>query len=408
MRGNSISQKASRAIFDDALDAYHNPSHPCHVFRDLQPVYHPGDDPTWILPVPFLGATATRGLVFLGLNPSYDNSPKDTDPRIGSSFEEWDRWARDYFDTEPQPWARLYRLYQAIGVSAFGPDFRLGRDAMVLECVRYRSVGGAGTRGAQAGPVWAKELPVTRQLLTEVAPSVVVTVGKDALWAMAQMFRDLEPAVPATFNLKDFYLHPLTATLSGQHTIVLPTVHLTGVWGNPDARVAAVADAIRAANAQPHPWPPDGQARPRRRATASQSADHGLGCGRRQEEPAPPAVAGRSADQPDAGRLPLAPARTVPADDAPWIEVFEFAETYDGYRHHGTEGAFASYRSLHDRWLRSRSLPDDLASVRCALFMAQRSAHWTDFDPVEEGPWIRALVSKTRDLSRGEVESGDD
>ncbi len=244
---NSVSMTSSRAIYDDAMAAYHGPSHPCHIFTKLQPVYHPGDDPTWILPVPFLGATANKGLVFLGLNPSYDNSPRDTDPRLGASFEVWDRWARDYFETEPQSWARLYRLYQAIGEAAFDADFRLGRDAMVLECVRYRSVAGAGTKGALAGAVWKSELPMTRQLLNEIAPRVVVTMGRDALWAVGQLFSDLEPAVPIRYSLRDLELRPLTATIGDQRATVVASRHLTGVWGAAEPRVAALADAVRAA-----------------------------------------------------------------------------------------------------------------------------------------------------------------
>lgn len=185
--------------------------------------------------------------MFLGPNPSYDNSSRDTDPRLGASFEVWDRWARDYFETEPQHWARLYRLYQAIGEAAFDADFRLGRDALVLECVRYRSVAGAGTQGALVGRVWESELPMTRQLLNEVAPRVVVTIGRDALWAISQMFSEVEPAVPTRYSLRDLELRPLTAAIGGQRTTVIPSRHLTGVWGPDEPRVAAVATAVRAA-----------------------------------------------------------------------------------------------------------------------------------------------------------------
>jgi len=245
----SVSSATSRAIYDDAMVAYEDPSHPCHVFRDLQPVFHPGDDPKWILPVPFLGATAAKGLVFLGLNPNYNNSPGDTDPRIGTSFEAWDQWARNYFEEAPRPWARLYRLYQAIGEAAFDPDFRLGRDALVLECIRFRSVGGAGTKGVPMNRVWDKELPVTRQLLTEIEPRVVVTVGRDPLWAMSWMFRDTKPEVPTGYRLQDFELRPLTATVGTHRVTIIPTRHLTGVWGAAEPRVAAVAAAVRAAYA---------------------------------------------------------------------------------------------------------------------------------------------------------------
>ena len=244
---NAVSLASSRAIYDDAMAAYQDPGHPCHIFTELQPVAHPGDDPTWILPVPFLGATAIKGLVFLGLNPSYNNAPGDTDPRIGASFEAWDSWARNYFESEPQPWARLYRLYQAIGEAAFGSEFRLGRDALVLECVRFRSVAGAGTKGALVGAVWESELPMTRRLLNEIAPRVVVTIGRDALWAVGRMFSDVEPVLPPRFSFRDIELRPLKATIGGGRTTIVPSRHLTGVWGAAQPRVAAVGDAVRAA-----------------------------------------------------------------------------------------------------------------------------------------------------------------
>ncbi|MDA8262519.1 MAG: hypothetical protein M0Z47_06780, partial [Actinomycetota bacterium] len=189
----SVSSATSRGIYDDAMVAYEDPGHPCHVFRDLQPVFHPGDDPNWILPVPFLGATAAKGLVFLGLNPNYNNSPGDTDPRFGTSFEAWDQSARNYFEEVPRPWARLYRLYQAIGEAAFGPDFRLGRDALVLECIRFRSTAGQGTTGRESIPAWKHEMRFTKQLIEDIRPSVIVTIGTSPFGAVRGMFPTLEP-----------------------------------------------------------------------------------------------------------------------------------------------------------------------------------------------------------------------
>ncbi|MGH9917950.1 MAG: hypothetical protein ACRD6W_03620 [Nitrososphaerales archaeon] len=68
---------------------------------------------------------------------------------------------------------------QAIGAAACGPDFRLGQDAMVLECIHFHSATGEGTRGSRSNPAWEHELKFTCQMLLDIQPKVVVTVGKD-------------------------------------------------------------------------------------------------------------------------------------------------------------------------------------------------------------------------------------
>ena len=241
----SVSSATSRAIYDDAMAAYEEEGHPCHVFKDLQPVLHPGDDPKWILPVPFLGATAAKGLVFLGLNPNYDNSPGDTDPRIGTAFEAWDEWARNYFERARHPWARLYRLYQAIGEAAFDPDFRLGRDALVLECIRFRSTAGQGTTGRESIPVWEHEMPITHHLIEDIKPSVIVTIGTAPFGAMHGMLPTLEPRLRGAFRLRSCEFQVFRADSSWGSLAIIPSRHLTGVWGNPDIPIARLGAAIR-------------------------------------------------------------------------------------------------------------------------------------------------------------------
>lgn len=108
---DDASHGSSRAIYDDAQAAYRDPAHPCHGFVDLQDVSEPGDDPSWVMPIPFLGTTANQWLMFLGLNPSY--SKGGSDPRIGSSYETWDRWARSYFQTYAQALAQPVREVSA-------------------------------------------------------------------------------------------------------------------------------------------------------------------------------------------------------------------------------------------------------------------------------------------------------
>ena len=148
------------------MEAYCNPEHPCHMFPTLQ---HGVADENWQLPEPFNGASATAGIVFVGLNPSYN--PCERVPRIGASFEEWDSFYRYRFDSDPAQWARLYRRYQQLGQIAVGPAFRLGRDALVLEVVRFRSEKGEGVKGVKAAAVLAHARELTVQLLRDVGPA---------------------------------------------------------------------------------------------------------------------------------------------------------------------------------------------------------------------------------------------
>ena len=99
----------------------------------------------------------------------------------------------------------------------------------------------------------------------------------------------------------------------------------------------------------------------------------------------------------------MTPPTRVPSDDASWEEVLKFAWAYNGYEHFGTEGAFAVAASVQEHLQRTGSLPDDLPALRCALFMAQRAAYWTDFCPETDGAWMRQLVAKIRELSGGSL-----
>src|SRR5438445_13114673 len=103
--------------------AYGDEGHPCHQFVHLQKGVAPE---RWQLPEPFNGWSANAGLVFMALNPSYD--PSEDVPRLGASFEEWDRYYRGRFDASSWSPGTLYGRYQQLGVIAQGDDFRLGRD----------------------------------------------------------------------------------------------------------------------------------------------------------------------------------------------------------------------------------------------------------------------------------------
>ncbi len=80
----TISQEASKAVYADALLAYNDPGHPCHRFQTLQ---HGVDDRAWQLPEPFNGTSAAAGIVFLGLNPSYNPAERIVVcPHLSGSF----------------------------------------------------------------------------------------------------------------------------------------------------------------------------------------------------------------------------------------------------------------------------------------------------------------------------------
>lgn len=239
----SVSSATSRAIYDDAQIAYRDPTHPCHVFADLQPEAGPLDNQEWMLPIPFLGTSANQGLVFLGLNPSYLKS--DSDPRISNSFEEWDRWARDYFQTPARPWPKLYERYQRVGESAFGPSFELGRDAIVLECIRFRSAAGQGATGRESIPVWEHELRFTKQLIEDIQPNVIVTIGTAPFGAVHGIFPTLAPHLTTPFRLREHEFDVFTTDSSWGPLAVIPSRHLTGVWGNPTVPISRLGTAIR-------------------------------------------------------------------------------------------------------------------------------------------------------------------
>lgn len=91
----------------------------------------------------------------------------------------------------------------------------------------------------------------------------------------------------------------------------------------------------------------------------------------------------------------------VPADDAPMLEVLQFASTsYFGYdRHGGVEQLAAMAKESFETWTVHRVLPGSLAGIRAALFFESRRWHFIGDSPdVESETYIRALVSQLRVL----------
>jgi hypothetical protein len=236
---HTVSAKLSRAIYDDALRVFEDAQHPCHAFRHLQAGV---PDDRWQLPKPFNGRFADAGIVFLGLNPSYD--PREPVPTIGSSFVEWDSCYRARFDPPTPSWHRLYRRYQAVGAMAAGPDFRLGRDAIVLEAIRFRSASG---RGWDDPALLEHEFPITQRLLGELAPRVVVANGGDALWAIQVLCPALQGAVPLGTRLLTVEHRRFDADAPWGSIAVIPTRHLSAAFGFQLAMLSALAEAVAGA-----------------------------------------------------------------------------------------------------------------------------------------------------------------
>jgi len=240
---SSVSLSTSRAIFDDAERAHDDPSHPCHSFVDLQ---HGVDPSRWQMPIPFMGTTAAKGLVFLGLNPSYD--PNEESPRWGVSFEEWDGFWRRAFESRTVAWPHLYQWYQRIGVHALGDAFQLGRDALVLEVIRYRS---EKSQGCDEPEVLLHEMPVTLQLLKEVRPSVLLCSGSKVLWRIREWLPGLVPILPADYRMKDVEGKVLRCESPWGPVAIIGARHLTGGYGWSAAARLALGDAVREALKSP-------------------------------------------------------------------------------------------------------------------------------------------------------------
>jgi hypothetical protein len=95
----------------------------------------------------------------------------------------------------------------------------------------------------------------------------------------------------------------------------------------------------------------------------------------------------------------------VPGADAPWLPIWEFALTYDGYnRAGGFDKAGDLANRAADDWRNDGSLPPDLHAARIALFFEQRRWRHFGYDPgPDDERYIRALVATIGELSGGTV-----
>ena len=94
---------------------------------------------------------------------------------------------------------------------------------------------------------------------------------------------------------------------------------------------------------------------------------------------------------------------SVPEPDASWLDIWEFALTYNGYEHHGDRTSRIGNRSL-EQWNQTGQVPRTLDSARTALFFEQRRFHHYGTDPDEKHErYIRGLVGRIGKLTGGFV-----
>jgi len=89
---------------------------------------------------------------------------------------------------------------------------------------------------------------------------------------------------------------------------------------------------------------------------------------------------------------------TIPAGDAGWVEIWQFALTFDGYTLWGDSDLCGT---LANRWSkayeRDAALPSTLAELRTCLFFEQRRWHHFDRDPhAAARGYIDALLEAIR------------
>jgi hypothetical protein len=86
----------------------------------------------------------------------------------------------------------------------------------------------------------------------------------------------------------------------------------------------------------------------------------------------------------------------IPAGSDEWA-VIEFALSYNAYDVLGSDRVAASALRVIDRWHGNGILPRELATLRTALFWAQRQhKHTEDPQPFNELPIVVALLSQIR------------
>jgi hypothetical protein len=86
----------------------------------------------------------------------------------------------------------------------------------------------------------------------------------------------------------------------------------------------------------------------------------------------------------------------IPAPDASWSRITEFALTFNGYTHYDGNCADLANRSAAN-FAETGDLPDSLTDLRTCLFFEQRRYHHFGHPPDEEAlTYLRALIERIR------------
>src|SRR5207244_9673061 len=97
------------------------------------------------------------------------------------------------------------------------------------EVVRYRSSKGEGITESVLG----RELPLTRRLLGDILPSVIVANGSAVLWELRRLFPTLADALPADYRMSevqgDVFEVPWPDAAGEVRIVACP--HLSGSFG---------------------------------------------------------------------------------------------------------------------------------------------------------------------------------
>lgn len=94
----------------------------------------------------------------------------------------------------------------------------------------------------------------------------------------------------------------------------------------------------------------------------------------------------------------------VPSPRARWSTIWHFALSVNGYETY--EGDLVELEGrVRAQWDRSRSLPQDVETLRYALFFLQRSFRWNEETPEgADAAYVRAIVAQIAEVSGGAVE----
>src|SRR5205085_8204296 len=92
------------------------------------------------------------------------------------------------------------------------------------------------------------ELHLTRALLYESSPRVIVAVGKHAVWGLRRVATQLAEQVSQNYRMNDLQCKSFVVAFEGQSAVtVVVSQHLTGSFGFSSERLTAVGEALRLA-----------------------------------------------------------------------------------------------------------------------------------------------------------------